>query len=97
MLPVPSSTSVPVSHGDDEVSARPIGVKAAKGKGKRTFEEEGKPVKEFESFWDIRQKDFALRDKLNKEKLLESLIAKTELDKLEIALKTKLINDMLAN
>ena len=93
-----SSTSVPVSHGDDEVSARPIGVKAAKGKGKRTVEEEGKPVKEFESFWDIRQKDFALRDKVNKQKLLESLIAKTEpLDELEIALKNKLFNDMLAN
>ena len=93
-----SSTSVPLTYGDDEGSARPIGVKAAKGKGKMTFEEEGKARMEFQSIWEIKQKDFALKEKLNKQKLLDSLIAKTEpLDELEIALKNKLFNDMLAN
>nr|VDD29824.1 unnamed protein product [Brassica oleracea] len=75
--------------------ARPIGVKAAKGKGKRTMEEEGNPLMEFQSMWEIRQKDFALKEKLNKQKLLDILIAKTEpLSELEIGLKNKLINDM---
>ena len=93
-----SSTSVPVSHGEDKAMARPIGVKAAKGKGKRTMEEEGNPLMEFQSIWEIRQKDSALKEKLNEQKLLDILIAKTEpLSELEIGLKNKLINDMLAN
>ncbi|KAF8052104.1 hypothetical protein N665_1606s0002 [Sinapis alba] len=69
-----------------------VGVKASKAKGKRyvseptTLEEEGEPL------------DFVLKDKLNKQKLLDSLIAKTEpFSELEIALKNKLINDMLAS
>ncbi|KAF8085066.1 hypothetical protein N665_0683s0008 [Sinapis alba] len=89
------------SHGEDE--ARPVGVKAAKAKGKRsvsrprTLEDEGKPLVEFQSMWEIRQKDFALKEKLNKQKKLGSLIAKIEpLSELEISLKNKLINDMLA-
>ncbi|KAF8100479.1 hypothetical protein N665_0223s0007 [Sinapis alba] len=97
-----SLTSVPRSHGEDE--ARLVGVKAAKAKGKRsvskptTLEEEGKPLVEFQSIREIRQKDFALKEKLNKQKFLDSLIAKTEpLSELEISLKNKLINDTLAS
>ncbi|KAL0745536.1 hypothetical protein Bca101_101961 [Brassica carinata] len=96
-----SSTFVPGSHGEDE--ARPVGLKASKAKEKRlvskqgTLEEEVKERMEFQSMWMIRQNDFALKEKLNKQKLLDSLIAKTEpLSELEIALKNKLINDMLA-
>ncbi|KAF2584341.1 hypothetical protein F2Q70_00036622 [Brassica cretica] len=71
--------------------ARPEGVKAAKAKGK-------KAGREFKSIWEIKQKDFALNDKLNKQKLVDSLIAQTEpLSELEIALKNKLITDMLAS
>ncbi|KAF3604517.1 hypothetical protein F2Q69_00037233 [Brassica cretica] len=70
--------------------ARPEGVKAAKVKGK-------KEEKEFKSIWEIKQRDFALKDKLNKQKLLDSLLAKTEsLSELEIALKNKRITEMLA-
>ena len=48
--------------------------------------------------WEIRQKDFTLKEKLNKQRLLDSLIAKTEpLTELETTLKNKLINDMLAS
>ncbi|WZZ57327.1 hypothetical protein YC2023_057434 [Brassica napus] len=91
-----SSTSVP---GEDDHSARPSRVKATKAKAKKsvskpTLEGEGK---EFHSLWEIRQQDFALKDKLNKHKLLDSLIAKTEpLSELEFALKNQLIKDMLA-
>ncbi|XP_013624348.1 glutathione S-transferase T3-like [Brassica napus] len=91
-----SSTCVP---GEDE--QRPIGVKAAKVKGKRSvskqtnLEEEGK---EIQSMWELRQKDFALKDALNKQKLLDSLITKTEpLSELESALQNKLIKDMLTS
>ncbi|XP_013624793.1 PREDICTED: glutathione S-transferase T3-like [Brassica oleracea var. oleracea] len=91
-----SSTSVP---GEDD--QRPIGVKAAKAKEKKsvskstTLEEEGK---EIQSMWEIRKKDFALKDALNKQKLLCSLIAKAEpLTELEIAFKNKLIKDMLTS
>ncbi|XP_013626439.1 PREDICTED: glutathione S-transferase T3-like [Brassica oleracea var. oleracea] len=72
-----SSTFVP---GEDD--ERPIGIKAAKAKGKKslskptTLEEEGK---EIQSMWEIRKKDFVLKDALNKQKLFDSLIAKTEL------------------
>nr|VDD51585.1 unnamed protein product [Brassica oleracea] len=97
-LSAQSSTSV---AGEDEAMARPEGVKAAKAKGKKavskpaTLEEEGR---EFKSIWETKQKDFALKDKLNKQKLVDSLIAKTEpLSELEIVLKNKLITDMLAS
>ena len=46
--------------------------------------------------WEIKQKDFELKDKLNKQKLLDGLFAKTEpLSDLEISLKNKLISEML--
>lgn len=79
-----SSTSVPCSLGGDEPTARPAGVKAAMGKSKaavskgKTSEAEGKLCVDFQNMWEIKQKDFVLRDKLNKQKLLDSLITKTE-------------------
>ncbi|KAF3601283.1 hypothetical protein F2Q69_00033089 [Brassica cretica] len=98
-----SSTSV---AGEDDQSKRPIGVKAANAKGKRAVSNATKldeEEKELQSIWSIRQKDFALKDTLNKQKdtlnkqkLLDSLIAKTEpLTELELAL-NKLIKDMLS-
>ena len=90
-----SASSVPGCDGEDEASARPIGVKAAKGKGKSKAKTSDKAV-EFQGIWEIKQRDFELKEKLNKQKLLDSLIAKTEpLDELEISLKSKLITDML--
>ncbi|XP_013594932.1 glutathione S-transferase T3-like [Brassica napus] len=93
-----SSTSV---AGEDEAMVRPVGVKAAKAKGRSkgtASEDEVKPLVEFHRMWEIRQKDFALKEQLNKQKLLDSLIAKTEpLSELEIALKNKLITDMLSS
>ena len=96
-----SSTSVQGFYGEDEGIGRPVGVKAAKAKGKnkaKTSEEEVKSLVEFQSMWEIRQKDFVLKEKLNKQKLLDSLIVKIEpLSELEIALKNKPITDMLSS
>ncbi|KAL0658486.1 hypothetical protein Bca4012_079071 [Brassica carinata] len=90
-----SASFVPGCDGEDEASARPIGVKAAKGKGKSKAKTSDEAV-EFQGIWEIKQRDFELKEKLNKQKLLDSLIAKTEpLDELEISLKNKLITDML--
>ncbi|XP_013616799.1 PREDICTED: glutathione S-transferase T3-like [Brassica oleracea var. oleracea] len=90
-----SLTSKTGCDGEDEVTARPIGVKAAKAKAKSkpTTSEE---AVEFQSLWEIKQKDFVFKEKLNKQKLLDSLIAKTEpLTELELTLKDKLITEML--
>ena len=88
--------------GQDEPMARPEGVKAAKAKGKNpgskqaTSEAEQKEKIEFQSFWEIRQSDFALKATLNKQKLLEGLINKSEpLTELEIEFKNKLLREML--
>ncbi|KAF3555911.1 hypothetical protein F2Q69_00016757 [Brassica cretica] len=63
-----SSTSV---AGEDDQSKRLIGVKAEKAKGKRAVSNATKldeEEKELQSIWGIRQKDFALKDTLNKQK-----------------------------
>ncbi|XP_033131635.1 glutathione S-transferase T3-like [Brassica rapa] len=94
-----SATYLQGNHVEDE--ARPVGVKSSKAKGKKsvskqaTLEEEEKERKELQNVWELRQKDFAFKDMLNKQTLLDSLIAKTEpLSELELALKNKLISDM---
>ncbi|KAL1207069.1 Glutathione S-transferase T3 [Cardamine amara subsp. amara] len=98
-----SSSAHPVSHGEEVSMARPAGVKAAKAKGKKTgsnknsVEEEAMSVKAFQSVWEIKKQDLAMKEKLAKHKLLDSLIAKSEpLDEEELALKKKLISDMLS-
>ncbi|KAL0786905.1 hypothetical protein Bca101_003151 [Brassica carinata] len=92
-----SSTSVQGCHGEDEAMARPIGVKAAKAKGKSKGKTSEEAV-ELQTMWEIRQNDFVLKEKLNKQKLLYSFFAKSEpLSDLEIALKNKLITDMLSS
>lgn len=95
-----SSTSVPVSHGEEEGMARPEGVKAAKAKGKKPVRKQGNleaEEMEFQSFWEIRQKDFALKSTLNKQKLLARLVAKSEpLSELEMQVKIKLLTELFA-
>ncbi|KAG2258768.1 hypothetical protein Bca52824_078062 [Brassica carinata] len=56
---------------------RPPGVKVSKAHGKKTVAEE-KAMKEFETMWSIRQHDLALKERLSKMRLLDSLIAKKE-------------------
>ena len=96
-----SASSQPESHGEDEVMGRPPGVKAAKAKAKKwsTVEKKGKSVSvsEYQSMWDIKKQDLEMKDKLAKTKLLDSLLGKSEpLSDMEMALKNKLISDMLS-
>lgn len=96
-----TSTSVPGCIGEAEAMPRPIGVKAAKAKGRsksKASEEEVKSDVEVQSMWELRQQDFALKDKLNKQKLLDHLLAKTEpLSELEMTFKNKLITEMMSS
>uniref|UniRef100_A0A0D3CXE1 Myb-like domain-containing protein n=1 Tax=Brassica oleracea var. oleracea TaxID=109376 RepID=A0A0D3CXE1_BRAOL len=91
-----SSTSMPSVNGEDEATARPIGVKASKAKAKRSVGEEGKNLQNFQQMLELKAKDIASKEKLSQTKLLDKLLAKTEpLSDLEVALKNKLIKDML--
>uniref|UniRef100_A0A0D3C375 Uncharacterized protein n=1 Tax=Brassica oleracea var. oleracea TaxID=109376 RepID=A0A0D3C375_BRAOL len=81
-----SSSSMPSVNGENET--RPVGVKAAKAataKGKRSLVDEGKNL----------QHVLALKQEVNKTKLLDSLLSRTKpLTELEVALKDKLITEM---
>ena len=98
-----SSTSEPVSLEEDEVMGRAPGVKAAKAKANKsgskrtTVEEKSKALTEFQCMWEIKKQDLQMKDKLSNKKLLDSLLGKLEpLSDIEMALKNKLISDMLA-
>ena len=59
---------------------------------------DGKSLSEYQSMWNINMQDLAIKEKLSKMKLLDSLLAKTEsLLDYEEALKKKLITDLLSN
>ncbi|KAF2548821.1 hypothetical protein F2Q70_00023431 [Brassica cretica] len=59
---------------------------------------DGKLLSEYQSMWNIKMQDLAMKEKLSKMKLLNSLLAKTEsLLDYEEALKKKLITDLLSN
>ncbi|XP_022566540.1 glutathione S-transferase T3-like [Brassica napus] len=58
-------------------SKRPAGVKAAKARGKKTMAEEN-ALNEFQRMWDIKKQDLAMKERLSKMSLLDSLIAKTK-------------------
>uniref|UniRef100_A0A0D3A6X5 Uncharacterized protein n=1 Tax=Brassica oleracea var. oleracea TaxID=109376 RepID=A0A0D3A6X5_BRAOL len=91
-----SSASMPRVNGEDEATARPIGVKASKAKAKRSVGEEGKNLQDFQQMWELKAKDITAKEKLSQTKLLDKLLAKTEpLSDLEVALKNKLIKNML--
>ncbi|KAF2548939.1 hypothetical protein F2Q70_00019964, partial [Brassica cretica] len=81
------------SADDDEVTNRPPGVKVAKARSKKTMVD-GKELSEFQTMWSIKKQDLALKERLSKMKLLDSLIAKQgPLADYEEALKKKLIHD----
>ncbi|KAL9280993.1 putative glutathione transferase [Arabidopsis thaliana] len=93
------------SVGVEDKEARPISVKAAKAAKQSPVEgEETNALKEIQSIWEIKDKDHAAKEKLiiikekkNRTKLLERLLGKTEpLSIIEIDLKNKLINELLA-
>ncbi|KAF3585562.1 hypothetical protein F2Q69_00031610 [Brassica cretica] len=84
---------MPSVNGENEATGRPTGVKASKAKAKRSVGEGGKNLLDFQQMWELKAKDIAAKEKLSQTKLL----AKTEpLSELEVALKNKLIKDMLS-
>ena len=83
------------STDDDETTNRPPGVKAAKAGSKKTMGD-GKDLSKFQTIWSIKKEDLALKEKLSKIKLLETLIAKQgPLADYEETLKQKLITELM--
>lgn len=55
-------------------------------------------LSKFEGMWEIKQKDLVSKERVTTKRLLESLLAKKEaLDESEVALKKKLIDELLLN
>ncbi|KAF2531333.1 hypothetical protein F2Q70_00031127 [Brassica cretica] len=80
---------------DDDGTCRPPGVRAAKARGKKPVIE-SKGLSDFQTMWSIKKEDLAMKEKLSKMKLRESLIAKqVPLADYEEALKKKLINELM--
>ncbi|XP_024010663.1 glutathione S-transferase T2-like [Eutrema salsugineum] len=80
----------------DEATIRPLGVKAAKGKGKRPALD-SKQVADLHTVWSIKKEDLAIKERLTKMGLLESLLAKKEpLTEPEEGFKNKLMADLMS-
>ena len=61
------------SADDDEGTNHPPGVTAAKARSKKTMVDE-KELSEFQTMWNIKKQDLALKERLSKIKLLDSLL-----------------------
>ncbi|KAF2537653.1 hypothetical protein F2Q68_00019051 [Brassica cretica] len=80
---------------DDDGTCRPPSVKVAKARGKKPLVER-KELSDFQTMWSIKKEDLAMKEKLSKMNLLESLVAKqVPLADYEEALKKKLINELM--
>ena len=92
-----SATSHASETRTGEGTTRPPGVKASKGNGKQQTKVEGKALAEFQSMWSTKKEDLAIKERLSKMKLLDSLLAKQEpLVDYEEALKKKIITEVLS-
>ncbi|KAF3580317.1 hypothetical protein DY000_02029040 [Brassica cretica] len=81
----------------DEGTTRPMGVKAAKARGKKPMGD-AKDMSQFQTMWTIKQQDLAPKENISKMRLLDTLIAKQDpLADYEEALKKKLINELMSN
>ncbi|KAG2268336.1 hypothetical protein Bca52824_062891 [Brassica carinata] len=59
---------------------------------------DGKELSEFQTMWSIKKQDLALKERMSKMKVLDSLIAKQgPLADYEEALKKKLIHELMSN
>ncbi|XP_013617311.1 PREDICTED: uncharacterized protein LOC106323787 [Brassica oleracea var. oleracea] len=80
------------SHAVEE--ERPPGVKAAKGKNKNVKWEER--LSQFQTMWEIKQKDLVSKDRLSRNRILDRLLAKQEpLDEVENDVVKKLLAELL--
>ncbi|KAF3524430.1 hypothetical protein F2Q69_00046959 [Brassica cretica] len=85
------------STSEATASKRPPGVKAAKASGKKTVVETV-DLNKFQSMWTIKQQALAVKERLSKMSLLDSLIGKKEpLAEHEEILKSKLLNNLLSS
>ncbi|XP_024004056.1 glutathione S-transferase T3-like [Eutrema salsugineum] len=93
-----SATSQHQSYEEDSSVVRPPGVKAAKNaRSKRSApdKDDGKEVSDVVTMWEIKQHDLAMKDKLSKQKLLDSLVLRTDsLTEKEMVVKEKLLNEL---
>ncbi|XP_010431695.1 PREDICTED: glutathione S-transferase T3-like [Camelina sativa] len=97
-----SSHLVVLSDGEDDEAMPPppprVQASSQAIPQRNTSTVEGEDKSEFQRMWEIKQKDYALQEKLSKHRLLDTLLSKTEpLSEMEMALKNKLINDMLSS
>ncbi|XP_013679628.1 glutathione S-transferase T3-like [Brassica napus] len=92
-----SSHAFEATTGEDkQATIRPAGIKASKGHGKKTMAE-GKALDEVQIMWTIKKEDLAVKERLSKMRLLDSLLAKQELAEYEEELKKKLITELLSS
>ncbi|XP_013624137.1 PREDICTED: glutathione S-transferase T3-like [Brassica oleracea var. oleracea] len=92
-----SSHAFEATTGEDkQATIRPAGVKALKGHGKKTMAE-GKALNEVQIMWTIKKEDLAVKERLSKMRLLDSLLAKQELAEYEEELKKKFITELLSS
>ncbi|XP_048604670.1 glutathione S-transferase T3-like [Brassica napus] len=80
----------------EQATMRPPSVKASKRHSKKTMGD-GKALDELESMWRIRKEDLAVKERMTKMKLLDSLVGKADLPEYEEALKKKLIDELMSN
>ncbi|ESQ27591.1 hypothetical protein EUTSA_v10019661mg [Eutrema salsugineum] len=81
---------------EDNGNSRPIGVKAAKAKGKNSIEELKVPLAEFQTMWTIKERDNAHQEKMSKLVILQCLLGKKEtLTEYEEDFKKNLISEMM--
>ncbi|XP_022563910.2 glutathione S-transferase T2-like [Brassica napus] len=82
-----SSQTSHTNVGDNEV--RPIGIKAAKAKRSNG---QGKSMAEYTTIWEMKKEDLAMKEKLSKLAILDTLLAKKEpLSEAEEVVKNKLL------
>ncbi|KAG2259942.1 hypothetical protein Bca52824_079236 [Brassica carinata] len=80
----------------DGDEGRPLGVKAAKRRGKKAVVE-GKEREDFDHMWELKNEDLILKQSLSKMNLLSKLLARQgNLDDTEEVLKKKLIEALVS-
>ncbi|XP_002864576.2 glutathione S-transferase T3 [Arabidopsis lyrata subsp. lyrata] len=99
---LPVKKKAKLSEVEEDSLKRPIGVKAAKalakskGKGKIEGADAGSAA-ELQLLWEVKEKDLAFKERLSKQKLLDSLLGRSDgLSEMEIELKNTLIKEYLS-
>ena len=93
-----TASSQAIINLDEQPTKRPAGVKDAKAASAKKPIVDKEDALKFQAIWSIKEKDLALKERLSKMDLLNSLISKNEpLSEKEEALKTKLLTKMLDN